>query len=92
MFALVLTACVGSTGIVRADLDPPGLSSLRARVVKYCTGIPKPWPDAAEMVQSEVESYAQRDATDTANCATTSLRYVNRIATRDKGLTSSLKK
>lgn len=65
---------------------------MRARVIKYCTGIPKPWPDKAELTQGDVEGFAHRDGLDTTNCATTAIRYVNRITTRDKGLGGVLKK
>lgn len=91
LVCLLLLGCNG-TGVVRTNLDSPGIAGLRDTAVRRCTGIPRKWPAEADATQAGTEKYIKRDEADTRGCASASLSFIKTISARDKDLTGSTAK
>ncbi len=65
--------------------------ALGDQVKARCGYIPQVWPAQDSYSQLEVEQLVQRDAADTRACASTSIRYVDRIRARDRELQKAVR-
>lgn len=65
--------------------------ALGDQVRARCGYIPQVWPVQDTYSQLDVERFVKRDQADTTACASTSVRYVDRIRARDRDLQKAVR-